>query len=76
MATFQLVVQEAANSASDGVPLNTGIAVVPGDLLTISVSPDDYWSAGTGPCTSNANGLEWQGHPANRQSSAQTTICR
>ncbi|MES2322323.1 MAG: hypothetical protein V4633_08685 [Pseudomonadota bacterium] len=59
MATFQLVVQAAANSASDGVPLNTGIAVVPGDLLTISVSPDDYWSAGTGPCTSNANGLEW-----------------
>ena len=57
MATTQFVVQAAANSVSGGTGLNTGISVVPGDLLTISVDPNDTWAAGNGPRTSNANGL-------------------
>lgn len=57
MAIFQFVVQAAANSASGGAGLNTGINVAPGDLLTISVDPNDTWAAGTGARTSNANGL-------------------
>lgn len=57
MATTQFVVQAAANSVSGGVGLNTGINVVPGDLLTISVDPNDLWRAGNGPRESNANGL-------------------
>lgn len=55
--SFQNVVRAKENSVSGGVGLNTGIVVAPGDLLTISARPDDTWSAGPGPRTSNANGL-------------------
>lgn len=57
MATFQFVVNAHANSVSGGVPLDTAIAVAPGDLLTITADPNDVWTGGTGPRTSNANGL-------------------
>ena len=45
------------NSITGGVPLNTAIKVQPGDLLVITASPDDTWSAGPEDRTSNANGL-------------------
>lgn len=51
------VVRANQNSVTGGVGLNTGISVGLGDLLTISVPPDDTWSAGPGNRTSNANGL-------------------
>jgi hypothetical protein len=51
------VVDAKNNSLSGGTPLNTGIVVGPGHLLTVSVPSDDTWSAGAGPRTSNANGL-------------------
>ncbi|PYQ29960.1 MAG: hypothetical protein DMF56_09545 [Acidobacteria bacterium] len=54
---YQFVVKANSNSVSGGAPLNTGIAVNPGQLLTITASPDDTWSAGSGNRTSNANGL-------------------
>lgn len=50
-------VQAKANSITGGVPLNTNIKVNPGDLLVITASPDDTWSAGAEDRTSNANGL-------------------
>jgi hypothetical protein len=53
----QFVVQAKQNSVSGGVPMNTGIALALGQLLTISVPADDTWSAGAGNRTSNANGL-------------------
>jgi hypothetical protein len=37
--------------------MDTQINVKPGQLLTISASPDDTWSAGAANRTSNANGL-------------------
>ena len=55
--THQFIVKAKENSVSGGVPLVTGISVKPGELLTISVSPDDTWSAGADNRTSNANGL-------------------
>jgi|ERR1041385_2273286 hypothetical protein len=51
------VVKANQNSVSGGTALNTGISVHPGQLLTISASPDDTWSAGAANRTSNANGL-------------------
>jgi hypothetical protein len=57
MATFQFQVKAKENSVSGGVPLDTGISLAPGQVLTISVSPDDTWSAGAENRTSNANGL-------------------
>ena len=54
---YQFVVKAKENSVSGGVPMETGIALKPGQLLTISVSPDDTWSAGAANRTSNANGL-------------------
>jgi hypothetical protein len=54
---YQYVVKAKQNSVSGGVPMDTGIVVKPGQLLTISVSPDDTWSAGAANRTSNANGL-------------------
>jgi hypothetical protein len=57
MAQHQFVVKARENSVSGGVPMNTGISVSPGQLLTISVAPDDTWSAGADNRTSNANGL-------------------
>jgi hypothetical protein len=38
-------------------PLDTGIDLFAGDLLTINVALDDLWSAGAGPRISNADGL-------------------
>jgi hypothetical protein len=57
MAQFQFEVKAKENSISGGVPLATGITLSKGDILTISVSPGDKWSAGTGERESNANGL-------------------
>lgn len=51
------VVDARLNSLSGGTPLNTGINVTPGTLLTVSVPSDDTWSAGAANRTSNANGL-------------------
>lgn len=54
----QFEVKAKENSLSGGVPLQTGITVSIGDLLTINVSPNDTWSAGDdNNLTSNANGL-------------------
>ena len=53
----EFVVKANQNSISGGVPMNTTVAVNPGQLLTISASPDDTWSAGAANRTSNANGL-------------------
>jgi hypothetical protein len=50
-------VKAKENSLSGGTPLQTNISVKPGQLLTITASPDDRWSAGAGDRTSNANGL-------------------
>lgn len=54
---YQFVVKAKDHSVSGGAPMLTNIAVNPGQLLTISASPDDTWSAGAGNRTSNANGL-------------------
>ena len=51
------VVDAKNNSLTGGTPLNTGITVGPGTLLTVSVPSDDTWSAGAANRTSNANGL-------------------
>jgi hypothetical protein len=51
------VVKANQNSVSGGSAMNTGVSVQPGQLLTISASPDDTWSAGAANRTSNANGL-------------------
>lgn len=53
----QFEVKARENSISGGAPLVTGITVTKGELLTISVSPDDKWSAGVDDRESNANGL-------------------
>lgn len=53
----QFVVKAKENSVSGGAPLVTGISVSKGELLTISVAPDDKWSAGAADRESNANGL-------------------
>jgi hypothetical protein len=53
----QFEVKAKGNSVSGGTPLVTGISVTKGDLLTISVPPDDKWSAGAANRESNANGL-------------------
>ena len=53
----QFVIKAKENSVSGGVPLDTGIDVKPGKLLTISVPSDQTWSAGAANRTSNANGL-------------------
>ncbi|MGZ8842185.1 MAG: hypothetical protein ACXW18_00890 [Pyrinomonadaceae bacterium] len=51
------VVKAKENSVSGGTGLVTGITVSKGQLLTISVAPDDKWSAGAADRESNANGL-------------------
>ena len=38
-------------------PLNTGIALLAGDVLEVSADPGDLWSAGALPRWSNAGGL-------------------
>jgi hypothetical protein len=57
MAQSQFEVKAKENSVSGGAPLITGITVSKGELLTISVAPDDKWSAGAADRESNANGL-------------------
>jgi hypothetical protein len=57
MATAQFVIKAKENSVVGGTPLDTGIDLKPGKFLTISVPPDQTWSAGAGQRTSNANGL-------------------
>jgi hypothetical protein len=54
---FQFEVKAKENSVSGGAPMVTGVSVTKGELLTISVSPDDKWSAGAANRESNANGL-------------------
>jgi len=50
-------VDAAANSASGGTPLDTGLTFTAGDTLTISAAVDDLWSAGALPRWSNSDGL-------------------
>jgi len=57
MAQTQFVVKAKENSVSGGVPMQTGVAVGPGDLLTVSVPAEQTWSAGAADRISNANGL-------------------
>lgn len=52
---FEIKAKE--NSITGGRPLDTEIKVKPGDLLVVTASPDDTWSAGPADRTSNANGL-------------------
>lgn len=54
---WQFIVKAKENSVSGGTPMITGVSVTKGQLLTISVSPDDKWSAGAADRESNANGL-------------------
>lgn len=56
-ANVQFEVKARENSVSGGVPLATGITLAKGDLLTVSVSAGDKWSAGVSSRESNANGL-------------------
>lgn len=53
----QFIVKAKENSVTGGTALVTGITVSKGQLLTISVAPDDKWSAGAADRESNANGL-------------------
>jgi hypothetical protein len=53
----QFIVKAKENSVSGGSPMVTGVTVSKGQLLTISVAPDDKWSAGAADRESNANGL-------------------
>ena len=46
-----------ARTDSIASPKNTGLIVNPGDYLAIIVDPNQLWSAGPSPRTSNANGL-------------------
>jgi len=56
MNQFQVKAKE--NSLTGGKPLNTGIEVNPGDLIVLTCSPSQIWSAGAGDGRkSNANGL-------------------
>jgi hypothetical protein len=59
MGQFQFVVNAKENSVSGGVPLQTGINLSAGNVLSINVSPDDLWSSRPDGSrgTSNANGL-------------------
>ena len=50
-------VQANANSLTGGTPLSTGIKLKPGNLLVVTASPSDTWSAGRDNRTGNANGL-------------------
>ncbi|MFH1147668.1 MAG: hypothetical protein V1736_08170 [Pseudomonadota bacterium] len=47
----------AGNSLCGGTPLDTGVDLQAGNRLTIWADPNDTWSAGPDPRTSNANGL-------------------
>ena len=46
-----------ANSSSGGAGLDTGIFLSAGEMLTVSVDPNDLWNAGALPRWSNADGL-------------------
>lgn len=52
---YEFVVDAKANSVSGGTLLNTGIKLVPNQLLTVSVPVDEAWFAGPS-LNSNANG--------------------
>jgi len=56
-AAVPVVVQAKANSTSGGVGANTGLALLAGDLFSVTVDPNDLWSAGALPRWSNADGL-------------------
>ena len=49
-------VADSWNSGS-GTGLDTGITLTAGEAFTVTVNPDDLWSAGALPRWSNANGL-------------------
>lgn len=57
MAHNNFTVDARTHSISGGTGLDTGIALSPGQLLTVHVDPDETWSAGAADRTSNANGL-------------------
>lgn len=51
------------NSSTGGNPLNTGIALEPGDLLIVKVDPKDLWNPAWNDrnCDLNANGVNKNG---------------
>ena len=57
MISKTIAVAAKANSVSGGVGAKPNIAVKPGQLMVITASASDTWSAGTADRTSNANGL-------------------
>jgi hypothetical protein len=57
MAKSSFIVKARENSVSGGTGYKTGITLEPGQLLVISVDPNDLWSAGAADRESNANGL-------------------
>ena len=56
-ATFVVSAFNHSSNNGTGTPLNTGISLTTGQILTISSSTDDLWSAGALPRYSDANGL-------------------
>jgi hypothetical protein len=50
------IVDAKANSSTGGVPLAT-LSLTPGEVITVSASTNDLWSAGDLPRLSDANGL-------------------
>ena len=56
-ATFLVDAEQHSSDSGSGTGLATGLVFSVGDLLTISSSLDDLWSAGALPRWSDANGL-------------------
>lgn len=48
-------VKAKENSVTGGTPLNTGIAVAPGDILVVNVDPSDTWSLVAGQANAEIN---------------------
>lgn len=56
-AAIFVVQAEANSSGGSGAALDTGLALVLGQALTVTASTNDLWSAGALPRYSDANGL-------------------
>ncbi|HEX5377908.1 MAG TPA: PEPxxWA-CTERM sorting domain-containing protein [Phenylobacterium sp.] len=52
-----VIVDAKANSSGGGVGKVTGVVLAAGQHFTVSVDPNDLWSAGALPRWANANGL-------------------
>ncbi len=63
VASKEFEVKAKENSATGGVPFNTGITVSIGDTLKVSVALDQKWSNGPGQPPTNANGILANGVP-------------